>query len=127
LWQLHYHLPLGEFILDFHDKIKSISHGYASLNYQIIGFFPSKIMKIDLLLNNQVVADLSFFVHADSAYERARLLCEKLKATLNPQNFVVPIQACINGRVIARETLPALKKNVTAKLYGGDHTRKMKL
>ncbi|CAG8483117.1 23582_t:CDS:2 [Gigaspora margarita] len=86
-----------------------------------------KIVKIDLLLNKQIVADLSFFVHENFAYERARLLCEKLKATLNPQNFVVPIQACIGNQVIARETLPALKKNVTAKLYGGDYTRKMKL
>lgn len=120
-------MPFAEFILDFHDKIKSLSHGYASFDYQIIGFYPSNIVKVDILLNGQLIADLSFFVHESFAYERARLLCERLKATLNPQNFVVPIQACIGGKIIARETLPALKKHVTGNLYGGDRTRKMKL
>jgi len=127
LYQLNYHLPFAEFILDFHDKIKSISHGYASFNYQIIGFYPSDIVKIDILLNGQPVPDLSFLVHRNSAYERAKIICERLKETLNQQNFTVPIQACIGNQVIARETLPALKKHVTGNLYGGDRTRKMKL
>jgi GTP-binding protein LepA len=127
LYQLNYHLPFAEFILDFHDKIKSISHGYASFNYQIIGFRPSDIVKIDILLNNQLIPDLSFLVHRNFAYERSKLICEQLKATLNQQTFAVPIQACIGKQVIARETLPALKKLVTGNLYGGDRTRKMKL
>ena len=127
LYQLNYHLPFAEFILDFHDKIKSVSHGYASFDYQIIGFYSSDIVKIDILLNNQLVPDLSFLVHRKFAYERAKIVCEKLKKTLNLQTFTVPIQACIGKQVIARETLPALKKNVTGNLYGGDRTRKMKL
>jgi len=120
-------LPFAEFILDFHDKIKSISHGYASFNYQVIGFYPSDIVKIDILLNNQLIPDLSFLVHRNFAYERSKTICEQLKATLNQQTFAVPIQACIGKQVIARETLPALKKLVTGNLYGGDRTRKMKL
>ena len=113
--------------MDFHDKIKSISHGYASFNYQIIGFLPSDIVKVDILLNNQLIPDLSFLVHCTFAYERAKITCEQLKTTLNKQTFSVPIQACIGNQVIARETLPALKKHVTGNLYGGDRTRKMKL
>lgn len=113
--------------MDFHDKVKSISHGYASFSYQIIDFRPSDIAKIDILLNNQIVPDLSFLVHQVSAYERAKIICERLKETLNRQNFSVPIQACIGKQAIARETLPALKKHVTGNLYGGDRTRKMKL
>jgi GTP-binding protein LepA len=127
LYQLTYHLPFAEFILDFHDKIKSISHGYASFDYQLIGFRLSDIVKIDILLNNQLIPDLSFLVHRSFAYERAKVVCEKLKKTLNQQTFVVPIQATIGNQVIARETLPALKKHVTGNLYGGDRTRKMKL
>ena len=127
LYQLNYHLPFAEFILDFHDKVKSISHGYASFNYQIIGFLPSDIVKVDILLNNQLIPDLSFLVHRTFAYERAKTTCEQLKTTLNKQTFSVPIQACIGNQVIARETLPALKKHVTGNLYGGDRTRKMKL
>ncbi|RHZ35278.1 hypothetical protein [endosymbiont GvMRE of Glomus versiforme] len=127
LYQLNYHLPFAEFIIDFHDKIKSISHGYASFNYQLISFQPSDIVKVDILLNNQLVPDLSFLVHRNFAYGRAKLVCEKLKTTLNRQTFMVPIQAIIGNQVIARETLPALKKNVTGNLYGGDRTRKMKL
>ena len=93
-------MPFAEFILDFHDKIKSISHGYASFNYQIIGFRPSDIVKIDVLLNNQLIPDLSFLVHRNFAYERAKVICEKLKETLNKQAFAVPIQACIGKQVI---------------------------
>jgi GTP-binding protein LepA len=120
-------LPFAEFIIDFHDKIKSISHGYASFSYQLIGFRPSDIVRIDILLNGQLVPDLTFLVHQDFAYDRAKMICERLKGTLNQQNFSVPIQACVGRQVIARETLPALKKHVTGNLYGGDRTRKMKL
>jgi len=128
LYQLNYHLPFAEFILDFHNKIKSISHGYASFNYQIIGFQPSDIVKIDILLNNQLIPDLSFLVHRTFAYERAKVICENLKKTLNQQTFTVPIQACIGHQVIARETLPALKKNVISRIHGGGSLdRKMKL
>jgi GTP-binding protein LepA len=120
-------LPFAEFIIDFHDKIKSISHGYASFDYQLIGFQLSDIVKIDILLNNQLIPDLSFLVHRSFAYDRAKVTCENLKATLNQQTFIVPIQATIGNQVIARETLPALKKHVTGNMYGGDRTRKMKL
>ncbi|CAG8795655.1 19525_t:CDS:1, partial [Racocetra persica] len=116
------------FILDFHDKTKSISHGYASFDYQIIGFHPSDIVKIDILLNNQLIPDLSFLVHQSLAYERAKTTCEQLKTTLNRQNFPVPIQAIIGNQVIARETLSALKKNVISRIHGGGALdRKMKL
>jgi len=127
LYNLIYHLPFAEFILDFHDKIKSISHGYASFSYQIIGFRSSNVVKIDILLNEQIIPDLSFLVYQQLAYERAKIICERLKETLNQQTFTVPIQACIGNQVIARETLPALKKHVTGNMYGGDRTRKMKL
>src|SRR5207248_6046074 len=89
LYQLSYHLPFAEFILDFHNKIKSISHGYASFNYQIIGFYPSDIVKIDILLNNKLITNLSFLVHRTFAYERAKTTCEQLKTTLNKQTFSV--------------------------------------
>ncbi|KLL05075.1 MAG: GTP-binding protein LepA [Mycoplasmataceae bacterium RV_VA103A] len=128
LYQLNYHLPFAEFILDFHDKIKSISHGYASFDYQIIGFRPSDIVKIDILLNSQLIPDLSFLAHRSSAYGRAKTTCEQLKMTLNRQNFPVPIQAVDGNHVIARETLPALKKNVISRIHGGGALdRKMKL
>ncbi|CAG8448193.1 812_t:CDS:2 [Racocetra fulgida] len=128
LYQLNYHLPFAEFILDFHDKIKSISHGYASFDYQMIGFRPSDIVKIDILLNNQLIPDLSFLAHRSSAYGRAKTTCEQLKMTLNRQNFPVPIQAVDGNHVIARETLPALKKNVISRIHGGGALdRKMKL
>jgi GTP-binding protein LepA len=127
LYNLNYLLPFSEFIIDFHDKIKSISHGYASFNYSIVDFFESDVSKVDILLNNEIIPDISFMVHRDSAYERSKKICEKLKETLNKQTFSVPIQACIGGKVIARETMPALKKNVTGNMYGGDRTRKMKL
>ena len=121
-------MPLAEFILDFHDKIKSISHGYASFNYQIIGLFPSDIVKINILLNNQLSPYLSFLVHRTFAHERAKIICENLKKTLNQQTFMVPIQAVIGSQVIARETLPALKKRVGSRIHGGGSLdRKMKL
>ena len=121
-------MPFAEFIIDFHDKIKSLSHGYASFSYQIIGFKPSEIVKVDVLLNNQLIPDLSFLVHRGFAYERGKVICENLKKTLNQQTFAVPIQACVGGQVIARETLPALKKNVVSRIHGGGSLdRKMKL
>jgi len=120
-------LPFADFIVDFHDQIKSISHGYASFTYQLIGFSPSDIVKVDILLNNQLIPDLSFLIHRQSAYAKSKVVCQRLKETLNRQNFLVPIQACIGKQVIARETLPALKKHVTGNMYGGDITRKMKL
>jgi len=126
-YQIVYQLPFAEFIYDFHDRLKSLSHGYASFEYEFIGYQPSRIVKVDILLNNQLVEDLSFLIHQTFAYERAKKLCESLKETLNPQNFAIPIQACIGGKIIARETLPALRKNVTGKCYGGDITRKRKL
>jgi GTP-binding protein LepA len=128
LYQLTYHLPFAEFILDFHNEIKSISHGYASFSYQIIGFQPSDIVKTDILLNNQLIPDLSFLVHRNFAHERAKSVCENLKKTLNQQTFTVPIQAAIGNQIIARETLPALKKNVISRIHGGGSLdRKMKL
>jgi len=127
LYQIIYHIPFAEFIIDFYDKIKSISHGYASFNYFLIGFRSSDIIKVDILLNNQLISDLSFLVYRSLAQERAKSICENLKNTLNKQNFAIPIQACISKQIIARETLSALKKNVTGHLYGGDITRKMKL
>lgn len=126
-YQLKYYLPFAEVINDFQDKLKSISQGYASFDYEIVGFRSSDIVKIDILLNGQLVPDLSFFVHRQFAYSRAKIICENLKQNLSPQSFSIPIQACIGNQVIARETLPALRKDVTGYLYGGDRTRKMKL
>ncbi len=126
-YQLVYQLPFADFIVDFHDQIKSLSHGYASFTYQLTGFSPSDIVKVDLLLNNQIIPDLSFLIHRQSAYSKSKVVCQRLKETLNRQNFLVPIQACIGKQVIARETLTALKKHVTGNMYGGDITRKMKL
>ncbi|RHZ37683.1 Elongation factor 4 [endosymbiont GvMRE of Glomus versiforme] len=126
-WQITYELPFAEFITDFTDQLKSLSRGFASFDYQFIGFRPSEITKVDILLNKQLIPDLSFLVHRQFVEERSRELCFRLKETLNPQNFAVPIQACLGQKVIARETLPALRKHVTGNLYGGDRTRKMKL
>ena len=126
-WEVIYELPFAEFITDFIDQLKSISHGYASFDYQFIGFRNSNIVKIDILLNKYLVPDLSFLVHKSFADNRGRELCSNLKTTLNRQSFAIPIQACLGNTVIARETLPALQKNVTGNLYGGDRTRKMKL
>jgi len=120
-------LPFAEFIIDFIDQLKSLSHGFASFDYEFIGFRPAKIVRVDILLNKKLVPDLSFLVHQQFAESRSRELCLNLKATLNRQNFAVPIQACLGQRVVARETLPALQKHVTGNLYGGDRTRKMKL
>ena len=124
---MRFDMPLAELILDFFDQLKSRTKGYASLDYEFNEYRPSELVKLDILLSGDEVDALSFIIHAEKAYPRARKMVEKLKEKIPRQLFEVPVQACIGGKIIARETVKAMRKDVLAKCYGGDITRKKKL